>query len=201
MLAVTRETVLQLLDEVPRLADLYRDRDPAFRERVLDWLLRVEGKLSRLRNPLASLAAAQRTTILAVSDGLREPQIDASASVRKATRATVSLTLRRTEEALRDLIEATDRKLEEGREKMTQLLAVTTTTQPIPLPPTKPRQAWLERVWRSLETSNGTQGMYAYLNAALRASDRLYLLDEILDNLLSGSPVEILRSTQELSPD
>lgn len=187
MLAITREKVLEHLREVPRLADLYRDRDPAFRERVLDWLSQVEESLGRLRNPLASRAAAERTTILAVADGLREPGIDGSVSVRKATRATVSLALRRVEEALRELVESTDRKLDEGREKMTQLLAVATAAQPIPLPPTEPRQAWLEKVWRSLETSNGTQGMYAYLNAALRPSDRLYLLDEIVTNLVQSA--------------
>jgi hypothetical protein len=190
MLAITREKVLEHLREVPRLADLYRDRDPAFRERVLDWLSQVEQSLGRLRNPLASRAAAERTTILAVADGLREPGIDGSVGLRKATRATVSLALRRVERALRELVETTDRKLDEGREKMTQLLAVATTAKPIPLPPTEPRQAWLEKVWRSLETSNGTQGMYAYLNAALRPSDRLYLLDEIVTNLVRSAAAE-----------
>jgi hypothetical protein len=51
-------------------------------------------------------------------------------------------------------------------------------------------QAWLEKVWRGLETSNGTQGMYAYLNAALRPSDRLYLLDEIVTNLVQSATGE-----------
>lgn len=111
------------------------------------------------------------------------------AGSRKAVRASAALALGRVEEALRSEVAAADARLAEGRERIAQLLAVATAAAPIPLPPTEPHNAWLGRVWRGLDVNGATHGMYAYLNAAFTASDRLYMLDEVVANLLAaGEP-------------
>ena len=48
------------------------------------------------------------------------------------------------------------------------------------------RQAWLEKTWQGLAVTPETQTMYGYLEGALGKHDRLYLLGETVDNLLSS---------------
>ena len=49
-----------------------------------------------------------------------------------------------------------------------------------------PRDAWLASVWKGLNVNGEVQGMYRYLGAAMQPADRLFLLDEVLGNLLAA---------------
>jgi hypothetical protein len=186
VLALTREMALSRLLEVPRLVDLQRGRDPAFPEQVLAWLGRVEEDFQRLRSPVVALVAGQRAALLAAADGLRDPQLAPGTPARKAARAATALCLGRVEAALRQTEAETQARLDQAREKLVQLLAVASAGKPLPLPEGAPREAWLARVWRELGGNPATQSLYAYLSAALRPSDRLYLLGDVLDNLLAN---------------
>ena len=132
-------------------------------------------------------AAVQRAALLASADGLRQPEIPAATTARKAAQASASLALGRTEAALRQAVAAADDKLGEAREKLAQLLAVATAAHPIPLPPSEPRSLWLEKVWQTLGRATETQGMHRYLGAAFSSADRLYLLDELVSNFLAAA--------------
>ncbi len=199
MLALTRETLVSHLHDVPGIVDLHSQHNPEFVARVVRWLEGVERSLLQLRNPLASLAAVQRTSVLAVSDGSRDPQISARVTARKATRAMASLAIGRMDTALRQTVQEIDRKLDKAREELGQLLAVATAEKPIPLPPTEPRSLWLEQVWRQMNVSGSTHGMHTYLSASLALSDRLFVLDEILSNLLATMLDQQLAAAQETS--
>jgi hypothetical protein len=187
MLAFTRESLLGHLRRTPEITDLAARRDPAFPDRVAAWLGQAEESLQRLRSPLLSLVVGQRASLVAVSDGLRDPRISPSASTREARRATAALCLIRVEEALRQAVATVDGKLDEAREKMLQLLAVASAANPLPLTPPDASEEALRRLWMSLGEIDTTRTLHTYLNAALTMSDRLYLLREILENLLAGN--------------
>jgi hypothetical protein len=187
MLVYTREKILGHLQETPALIDRYQRRDPAFPAAVLAWLAAIEETLGQLRLPLASLVAAERGRILAVGDGYRDPALlDERLTPRMATRAVASLALSRVQQALSARLAEIDAQFAAWREKMSQFLAIATTKVPIPLPPTEPRDAWLASVWKGLNVNGEVQGMYRYLGAAMQPADRLFLLDEVLGNLLAA---------------
>jgi hypothetical protein len=187
MLAVTRERLTEHLQQASALVDAYARHDHDYPRLVLAWMTEVEDTLGELRSPLRSMVVAERGKVTAVEDGLRLPEILRDrASARKAMRATASLSLAHVEEALRAEIDAIDRKLDEMRERMLQLMAIATNSHPIPLPITQPKQAWLRKVWAGLAGNGETRSLYTYLNAALATADRTYLLDELLRNLLEA---------------
>jgi len=187
MLAYTREKLLEHLRETTLLVDLYQRREPSFPAAVVAWLVKVEETLLQLRLPLSSLVAAERARILAVGDGYRDPVlVSERITPRKATLAVASIALGRVQDELRRKVAEIDSQFDAWREKMAQLLAIATTKSPIPLPPTEPRDVWLAAVWKALDVNGEVQGMYRYLGTALQQSDRLFLLDELLGNLLNA---------------
>lgn len=187
MLAYTREKIVDHLLETSRLVDCYQRRDPSFPAKVAGWLAEVEKSLTQLRLPLASLAATERGRILAVGGGFRDPAFAAEPmSQRKATVAVAALALGRVQEELRNKVTEIDASFDAWREKMAQFLAIATTKAPIPLPPTEPRDVWLANVWKGLNVNGEVQGMYRYLGAAMQPNDRLFLLDDVLSNLLNA---------------
>lgn len=194
MLVIIRERLLEHLTELPQVLDLYASGDPGFVDSAVEWLSDAEATLVRHRQSAVPLLSTQRGLIIAVRDGYHDPELDSSAIPRrKAVRATASVCLARSEAALRDRIDAIDEHLAPLRRQMAQLLSVTSVVRPISLPAEPPanRQRWLERVWHELPINGDTKPMYDYLNASLAPVDRLYLLDELVTNLLSwGAPVE-----------
>ncbi|BDV41898.1 hypothetical protein GURASL_08210 [Geotalea uraniireducens] len=189
MLLYTRERLLAHLQDTGSLIDLYQHRDPRFSERVVAWLGDLEQSLAQLRLPLVALVAAERGRILAAADGYRESAVGGERlSTRRVTLAVASLALDRVQNEVRRVIADIDAKFDTWREKMAQFLAIATTKAPIPLPPTEPRDAWLATVWAGLNVNGEVQGMYRYLGAALRPTDRLHLLDEVIGNLLDSLP-------------
>ena len=184
---MTRERIANQLLEIGNLIDLYEQRDPQFVNRAVKWLTILEENLLQLRNPLSAFVASEKSKILAVQDGLRDPLIIGSKSTRKTSMATTSLVLTRIEETLRAAITEIDKKFDTWREKMSQLLALASMKHSIPLPPTQPHQQWLKKVWSQLGKSEEAIGMHVYLNATMTQSDRLYLLDELIQNMLSES--------------
>ncbi len=185
MQAIIRETLASALLKLPALVDAYQQRDPLFATQAIHWLGELEKAMQQLRLPLAAMLAGERAKVLAVNDGYRDPLLPGERlSSRKAQAATASLALNRAQDEARRLIAGIDAQFDLWREKLAQFLAIATQKTPIPLPPTEPREAWLAAVWRQLDVNGDTQGMYRYLNAALPASDRLYLLNELLTNLL-----------------
>jgi len=186
MLFVEREKLTQHLLKIGDIISAYQRHDPAFVDRVVDWLNAVEQDLQQFRNPLASFLASERGKIVAVKDGYRDQQISGEKlSNRKAMSASASLALSRSEEALRTEIHDIDSKFDVCREKMSQLLAVSSSKNPIPFPPGDPRIDWLRQVWANLGKVEEAKAMYNYINAIMQSSDKYHLLDELIGNMTS----------------
>lgn len=187
MLALTREKLLTHIQEIPHLIDMYQKRDVFFIEKTIEWLHDTENSLLQLRNPLVSFVASERGKIVAIHDGYIDPDVIKNySSKRKARSATVVLTISHVENVLQNLISEIDKQFDIWREKLVQFIAVATTNGSIPLPPTEPREAWLKKVWGNFSITPETQGMYNYLNTAMSQPDRIYLLNELIENLLNG---------------
>lgn len=187
MLFATREILLEKLLKLPTLIDAYQRNDVDFVGQANSWLLELERSLSQLRNPLTSLVASQRSRIISVQDGYRESSLSGGKiSRRRVVNITTSLALGDVETALVRLIKEIDDKFDLWREKLAQFISVASTSVPIPLPPTDPRQDWLKQIWSSWRAIDETRAMYNYLNTVMAPSDRFQLLSELLDNHLNG---------------
>lgn len=185
MLALTRHKLLEHLQTLSNIVDFYRRHDPLFESAAIDWLEKVEQTFLQLRHPLAGSVAVERAKILAVSDGYRDYEASLSGtSRRKAGNVTLVIVLGRVETMLLQDVMRIDTQFSSWREKMAQFIAVATNEQPIPLPPSEPRQVWLQQLWHGFHTTPETHSMYVYLNTVMSSSDRLYLLDELIENLL-----------------
>jgi hypothetical protein len=188
VLTVLREELLGHLSQLPSVFDLYTNNDSAFVTQALNWLSSAEATLLKFRNPNAALLATERGHILTAKDGYCDPAIVVKEkSLRKAIRATTSVCLARAESALREQVNSINQQLAPERLKMAQLLSVVSAINPIPLPPTEPYTNWLQSVWNNLLVNGDTKPMHAYLSATLAPVDRLYLLDELLTNMLGSN--------------
>lgn len=191
MLAATREMLLAHLLELSALTDQYAARDPDFVGASIAWLAACEATLQRLRSPLAGLLASERARILAGGDGYREAGVlPESANRRKAARVIASRALARAEVELRTVVAGIDDRFVAMREKMSQLLAVASTAQSLPLPGDQPRDQWLAAVWQILRHSVEGRSMAAYLSSALHPADLSFVLGETLDNLLGATELQ-----------
>ena len=186
MLAVTRESIQRQLVELPAIIDLYAQGEPAFVPKALTWLNATEKAMSQLRQPEAALMATLRGRLLAAQDGLRDPEVGAGLTPRKALRATAAICLSRAESVLRERVNAIDAQLQPIRTQMAQLISVCSLMRPISLTPSDPREIWLRAVWNGLPINDAVRPMHAFLTTALGPTDRLYLLDELLVNMGAG---------------
>lgn len=187
MLAIERETMAACLAELPRLVDTYQQADPNFTPQTLQYLQTLEERLGRLRSPLLGVCAAERAAIIAAADGGGESEAPPRrGSPRRAARLASAAALRRVEEALQTRVGQIDARLDILREKLHQVLAVSTASRPIPLPPTEPRSAWLAGVWAGLASVNEARSLFSYLSATLDRVDREYLLGDAIDNMIAA---------------
>jgi hypothetical protein len=188
---ILREQLLEHLVQLSSVIDRYASGDPYFVEKAIDWISDVEATLSRFRQRDTSLLAAQRGMIQASYDGYYDPALDAAqTSKRKAVRATTAACLARVESAVRTHVQVIDDSLEPLRLKMAQLISVASAVEPIPLPPTEPRTEWVKQVWSGLNVNGEMKPMHSYIAASLSPVDRLFILDELLRNLLDQKSQE-----------
>ena len=188
MLAIERELIITSLAELAGLVDRYQRGDPDFVPAVLSHLDALEQRLSRLRSSHVGLPAAARVAIVAAADG-GAPEGETPprrSAARRAARVAAADALRRIEEVLHGRLAQIDGRFDQLREKLNQLLAVTTPSRPIPLPPREPRSAWLADIWASVGTVPEARSMFHYLGASLSRLDREYLLGDAIENLIDA---------------
>ncbi len=186
MLSVVREQLNEHLLRLPAVIDLYAANDASFIARAHDWIRDTEQRLQALRSPRASLLAAERGKLVAANEA--RPDGAGRATTRKHARNVASEVLSVCEASVREAIADADRRLDDARTRMAQLIAVASSKQPIPLPPTEPRTAWLSKIWTSMAQVPEAAGMVAFIGTTMRRVDVLYLLDDLLSNLLENTP-------------
>jgi hypothetical protein len=186
MQAIIRERIVEQLMEVPALVDQYLRHDHQFVGQTLRWLRETEHKLQNTRSTVVSELAALRGLAAASEDGYVDPNVSAAkSSSRKSRRVMVVHTLSQAESALRRHVEFIDVEFNNFRDKLSQLLAVTSTNSPLP-PPKTIDSHYIDTVWEMLKHAPENQSLYFYLQARLTVIDRRYLLQDLLHNLLDS---------------
>lgn len=185
MQAILRERILERLLALRSITEKYAARDPSFPGAVGDWHDATARVLGELRHPLAGLAAAERGRVIAAADGLRDPDERAErTTTRRSARAVAAASLARTEQALRGELAQVEARLMALRSQIAEMVARVHAQNPIAPRGDRPREAWLRGVWRSLNGEPKARAQQAYLAGLMPWVDRLYVLGEVLDNLM-----------------
>lgn len=170
----------------PLVNEMQRN-DPTVIPSAVNWLIEVERVYTQLRNPAAAAVAVERGKILAALAGVApSPPGGHSRSSRKNATFVAFKAVEETNGALRGQIADADRRIEAAKEKMVQLVAVASAKVPIPLPPSEPRDAWLDGVWKAMNTVAEVSGMCRYLGASLTSLDRRQILDDVLTQMIEA---------------
>lgn len=184
MLALTREALVGHLVTLREVVDEYVRGDTAFVEQVLKWLADVQETLVKLRSPLASLVATARSTIAAVGDGANPGgMLEGRVSRRKAQRAAASMVLDKVDGALRAKVEELDSRLDVGRERIAQVLAVGHSHVNLKRPEGEVPRSWYSALWVQLGQVDAVHDAHVFVSASFGPSDRAYLLEDLLDRM------------------
>jgi len=178
-----RVEYMRHLQGVSTLVDAYSQRTGDFAASTATWLKAVEETLNQLRQPGASLVSAERARLASVADGNQEPGIAEKTPRRKMERLVARSALSNIEELLRGRVMGIDERFADLRDKLAQAVSIAHASEPLPMPATNPREAWLQRVWKHCGAVPSVAALFRFLEAALRPMDRLNLLDDVVRNL------------------
>lgn len=185
MRAIAKEKIIHQLMQLSNLTDNYMQLDPVYPQKCLSWLLDTEKHLEPLRLPLVSRLSALRGLLIASDDGYQSPDIAGSSrSKRKAKRAMSAYIINQAEQALREEVEQTDLQFSELIDKLSQLLAIRFAQQELPNTP-QMTMTYVDNIWQMLGDNQETKSMFRYIQAKIGETDRRYLLQSLLDNMLS----------------
>ena len=185
MQSVLKETIITQLMLLPALSDKYLAQESSYVVDAAQWLKDTEVKLAPLRSPLVSALSSLRGLIEACDDGYQDPSVQShSRSKRKGKRAFVAATLSKAEHQLHEELQRIEQHFSEANDKLAQLLALGFAKQPLPIPETLTTH-YLDSIWQTLGEHTDTQTMFLYLQARYSATDRRYLLQQLLHNMLA----------------
>ena len=185
MQSVLKEIIITQLMLLPALSDKYLAQESSYVVDAAQWLKNTEIKLAPLRSPLVSTLSSLRGLIEACDDGYQDPSVQShSRSKRKGKRAFVAATLSKAEQQLNEELQRIEQHFSEANDKLAQLLALGFAKQPLPIPETLTTH-YLDSIWQTLGEHTDTQTMFLYLQARYSATDRRYLLQQLLHNMLA----------------
>ena len=182
MLALTREAIVGHLVKLPSLVDGYVGGDQGFSDAVISWLGSVQSTLAQLRSPMVSMVSTGICTIKAVEDGYRNPN-SAATTRAKARRVTAAAVLDEVDDALRHKVDEIDARLAAGSERLAQILAMCNGQVDLKRPEGEVGREWYDRLWVQIGTIPAVHDAHVFIGASFGASDRAYLLEELLDRL------------------
>jgi len=182
MQSIIRETILAQLLYVPTLVDQYSQQESRFTDNTVDWLRKTEKALEPFRLPLVSRLSGFRGLVVATSEGLAE---GANCKItRKQKRGQTMQMVQQAEIALREHVEGIDRQFEEYRDKLSQILAVASSREPLPATSTI-TTGYLDKIWEQAKAAQDNPTLALYLQGRIAETDRRYLLGDIIGHLLA----------------
>jgi hypothetical protein len=169
------------LDEVSALLLLNVQDRPEFVEQAMPWFATAAKQTGQLPAHVRSAIAREAAFAAASARGYRDASLPANLHGRRAQAATMALCLARVEMALQEHLKTVRQRVTDAREKIVQLLAVTSKAHALELTQGKDPSLLAIELWRAV-SSNGpeTTAMVNYLRFAISATDRLLLMRDIL---------------------
>ncbi|MET1256280.1 hypothetical protein [Aliikangiella maris] len=191
MQAYIREKLVDALIESQKLINQYQTNSANFISSTLKWLIKIDDELARLRHPLSSMIAAERGKLLATVEGgnLDNPGL----SKRKAERFKAVNIIESVEQKLREAVDQIDSQFIIWRDKIAQLAAISSRHNPISLSQQQIGNKELIQIWQQFGIPEEGINMHQYLSAVMPQADLLYLLDDVVANLLSNRPVQVVQ--------
>lgn len=184
MLAVVREQIVEQLMGLPAIVDQYLSHDSHFVGNTLRWMRETEEKLQSSRLPITSEISTLRGLVAATDEGYTEPEVvTGQRSSRKNRRVMVMHLLRKAEQALREQATQIDREFDDFKDKLSQLLAVSSSKKAIPASKAIDT-LYIDKIWELLKEAPENKNLYFYIQARLSETDRRYLLQDLLHHLL-----------------
>lgn len=184
MKAIIRERVLDRLMAIPDLVDLHRQQNPMFVDRLLAWFSDSEEALKPLRSPLVARLASFRGQLQAADEGVLHPQVNSeSRSPRKRRNALAVVLLQSAEMELREALDNIDKDFDVLKDKLAQLIAIVSSKNPLPHS-MHLTESYLDTIWVSLREFEETQSMSYFIEVQTDLTDRRYLLQGLLGNII-----------------
>ncbi|WP_371195193.1 hypothetical protein [Glaciecola sp. SC05] len=185
MRSIAKEKIIHQLLQLSTLTDRYMQLDVAYPDKALAWLLETEKQLESLRLPVVSKLSVLRGLLIAIDDGYQDPSIsDVSRGKRKAKRALAAYIISQAEQVLREEVDFIDHQFAELIDKLSQLLAISFAQQELPATP-QITMPYVDKVWSLMSQNQETKSMFRYIQARVGETDRRYLLQALLVNMLS----------------
>jgi len=185
MQAYIREKLIEEIIYSEKLVSQYRSNNTKFIQNMLNWLDKLEKELSKLRHPLCGILSIEQAKILTTLEG--NITIMKGVSKRKAMRFQAIESLEITKRELVKVINNIDNKFDLWKEKIAQLAAISSKNSPILISNENELTSLrLAEIWKSFGSSQEGYNMHQYLSAVMPKADLMYILNEIILNILSN---------------
>jgi hypothetical protein len=186
MQCILREKLLERSISLAQVSAIYRSEAQEFVDAYIRWLEQTERELASLRTPISILLQAEKSLVTAVLDGYVPAIVQNEKSARKRQRAIAAHSLERMSKEIHAKIESIDHALGQSREKLCHAIAVLATKEPDLYAALEANQQSIDAIWRKLAVLPETIPMFNYFCAALAASDRNYVLMDVIANILGN---------------
>jgi hypothetical protein len=204
MLALQIEHLSAHLLDLNAVVDLYQQNDSRYVDRSLAWLAAGEEICSRLRLVESAELAALRARLLAAGEMAMGPDGRPSRNLEQRQRRSVAAAgLESAQALLSRRCEQARENLYRFRQKVEEMLTAASLLNLLPAPPEdgKVDEAWLHSVWSALMRGNGSiRPAATWIATGLATADRLYLLHEVVANMLDTSTGLFAAAYEKLAP-
>lgn len=187
MMVMRKLELERVLDELTRLLHLAVIGQQDFVENAIGWLAEIS-MLATMPTHVRSALAREATLAATAVKGYRDPALPEGIPARRALSASLALCLTRAEVVLQDELRVVRQRLTDARDKIVQLLAVSSKNYALELRQEVPVSLQAMQLWQLL-SSNGpeTKAMVTYLSFSVSNKDRQHLMEEIVSHALQMS--------------
>lgn len=183
MQCILREKLLANALLLAEVSQIYRTDSSRFVDSYFDWLEKTEKELNGLRSPISIVLQAEKSLLSSVLDGYVPQYVQTEKSVRKRQRAIAAQSLERISKEIHAKIESIDHTLEQLNEKLCHAIAVLASKDHSLYENLQANQQGIDMVWEKLGSTPETIPMFNYFCAKLPATDRNYLLMDIIQKI------------------
>ena len=187
LLAMRVESLSERLRELGAVVDRYERGDPEFTDVAIAWLRATEQLLLSLRTREGAELSTLRASITKAGERCAldgSEHVSRRSVVRRARAVAAAEALERAGAIIQQTSADDEARLRHFESKLIEALTAGVLVGLVPYPPEEPHERWLALIWQRLASHQATRPTAVYLAAALRAPDRLYVLDRVISRLV-----------------
>lgn len=182
-LALRVDRLSARLRELGAVVDRYERGDPGFADAAVAWLRGAEEVMGALGMAEAGELAGLRAAIAKATERAAVGDPDRGRQVRRSRAAAAAESLERASAILQPLVAEAEGRLRHFEQRLIEAITAGALVGLLDDPAGRSREVWLRAIWARLAEHPATRPTALYLAAALRAADRLVVLERIVDRL------------------